>query len=256
MLLTVDLCQLDGHIRNPRQRSTPEKIRGGIVPAQQCFVLRRDNRCELLQITNHQKLNPSERTGITPVFPQCVVDSVQKVGAHHWDFINHQQVERPDNPQFVLWEIEFVTILRTRHIGRQRQLEEWVNGNTACIDCRNTRRGYHNHCLCTLRPQGSQEGGLPCSSLACKENAYTCMLGIFPCQLQLPVVVSVTIVIHSDLLKKRFPKSNASGKRVKIICLAIACICQHHGRTPASWQEGYWSKVISSNPAISNSSSL
>ncbi len=83
MLLTVDLCQLDGHIRNPRQRSAPEKIRGGIVPAQQCFVLRRDNRCELLQITDHQKLNPSERTGITPVFPQCVVDSVQKVGAHH-----------------------------------------------------------------------------------------------------------------------------------------------------------------------------
>ncbi len=61
ILLTVDFSEFDCHIRDLCQCTASEKIWGVIIGAQQCLVLRGDNRSQLLQVAYHEQLHPAER---------------------------------------------------------------------------------------------------------------------------------------------------------------------------------------------------
>ncbi len=82
-MLPVDFLEFDGHIWNLRQGVAAEEIRGGVVVAEEGFVLGRHNRGELLEVANHKQLHSAEWLGVAAVFAEGVVDGVEQVGTHH-----------------------------------------------------------------------------------------------------------------------------------------------------------------------------
>ena len=50
-------------------------------------------------------------------------DPIQYIGAHHAEFIDHQQVKTPDDIDFFLAEAPLRQVA-VRHIGTERQLKK------------------------------------------------------------------------------------------------------------------------------------
>jgi hypothetical protein len=56
-----------------------------------------DHGCQLLKVADHEQLHSAERFRAVAKAAQNVVHAVQKVGAHHADLVDHQQVEALDD---------------------------------------------------------------------------------------------------------------------------------------------------------------
>ena len=116
ILLSVNLLQLQGDIGRLSQRMAAKEIRRVIVWTQQLLIGRRDNGCQLLQVTNHQKLHTAKRSVAMTIPSEHRVNGIEQVTAHHTDFIDDEHVERTDD--FALLSAEIISVLNHR-IGHE-----------------------------------------------------------------------------------------------------------------------------------------
>ena len=141
------MAQLDGHVVDLLQGLRAEEVRRVVEGLEYLLVFGRDDGRELCQVTNHEELHPAKRFAMLTETTQHGIDGVEQVRANHRDFINDEQVHRSDNLALLLAEVELALDLGARHVRREGQLEEGMNGDTACIDGCHASRSDHNRPL-------------------------------------------------------------------------------------------------------------
>ena len=189
VLLPVHLLQLDGHIVNLRQRLRTEEVRRVVIRCQHALVLGGHHRRQLLQVANHQQLYPAKGLIAVAEPAQHAVDGVQQVAAHHRYLVNDQQVQRRDDFPLLLAEIKLRLNLRTRHEGREGQLEERMDGHAPRIDGRHTRRCHHDAALAAVLHHRLQERRLSRAGLTRQEDATPRVLHEVPGMTQFPILL-------------------------------------------------------------------
>ena len=200
VLLTVDLFELDGDVVCLAESLRAEEIGRVVIRLQQPLVFGSDDGRQLCQVANHQQLHAAKGTVVVAILAQHVVDSVQQVGAYHRYFVDNQQVDGGDNLPLLLAEVEALLGLRSRHVGRQRQLEERMDGDAAGIDGGHTGGGHNDRPLARPFDDGLQERGLARSCLACQEDAASCVLDKLPRRAQFWIPFCIHILGCSALL--------------------------------------------------------
>ena len=189
--LTVDMFQLYRHIVQHLQGSAPKEERCFVIAVEQWSLLICDNRCQLLQVANHQQLHPAKRQTTVTETSQHMVYRIKQVATHHAYLVDNQQIHRADDTAFLCTEIETLFEGGIRNIRRQRQLEKRVDGHTSGIDGRHTRRCYDHHPFGKPFVQRLQKSRLSRSSLPRQEDADTCILHKIPCRAKFMVDLSL-----------------------------------------------------------------
>ena len=196
--LTIHVRELYGHMLRLLQGMTAEEVGRMVILAQEAPLTILHHRSQLAEVANHEQLHPSEGAVAILVKTQYGINLVEKVGTHHGDLINDEQVERTDDVLLLLTE-PILLILRieraSRDVGRQRELKERVYGDTARIDGRHTCGCYHHHTLRRTLLEAAQEGGLARACLAREEHIHSRALHKLPREVQLLVA---TFFFHSS----------------------------------------------------------
>ena len=110
------------------------------------------DRCQLLQITDHQQLYPAERFAPVSVAAEHITHRIQQICPDHTDLIDNQQIHAPDNIDFFPSEFMVKPFLTravffgsTRNIRSERQLKKRMDGDSPGIDRSHSGRGNYNH---------------------------------------------------------------------------------------------------------------
>ena len=89
------------------------------------------DRCQLLQIADHQQLYPAERFAPVSVAAEHITHRIQQICPDHTDLIDDQQIHAPDNINFFPSEFMVKPFLTravffgsTRNIRSERQLKK------------------------------------------------------------------------------------------------------------------------------------
>ena len=141
------MAQLDGHVVDLLQGLRAEEVWRVVEGLEYHFIFGRDDWRELCQVTNHEQLYPAKRFAMLAKPTQHSIDGVEQVRANHGDFVNDEQVHRSNNLALLLAEVELALDLGTRHIRREGQLEEGMDGDAACVDGRHACRSDHDRPL-------------------------------------------------------------------------------------------------------------
>ena len=107
-------------------------------------LLIRDNRSELLKVTDHQELNSAEWLCPVTKTPQDRIHRIQKVTSYHTYLIYDQDIYSLDNAPLLLAESELGLHLHSRNVWMKRQLEERMYGHATGIYGSYACRG-HDH---------------------------------------------------------------------------------------------------------------
>ena len=218
VLLTVHFFQLDGDVFYLLQGLRAEEVGRIVIGLEHRLVFRCDHGRQLLQVTDHQQLYTAEGLVSVAEAPEYGVDGIEQVAAHHRDLVDDQQVERGDDAAFLLAEVELALDAGIGHEGRERQLEEGVDGDTAGIDGCHTCGRHNDRAFLALFYDGLQEGGLSRTCLARKEDAATCVLYEVPC-----IAQSLVLIVNSDCFHSSF-----SVKRVYYHDVVFVCRMQRY----------------------------
>ena len=141
------MAQLDGDVVDLLQSLRAEEVRRVVEGLEYHFVFGRDDGCELCQVTNHEELHPAKRFAMLAETTQHGIDGIEQVRAYHRDFIDNEQVHRSDNLALLLAEVELAFHLGPRHVRREGQLEEGMDGDAACVDGCHASRSDHDRPL-------------------------------------------------------------------------------------------------------------
>ena len=99
--LPEDMLQFDSHHIRSLEDETAEEVRRFVVRSKQFPVFRPDDGRQLVQVANHKHLNSAEGSRVLTVAAKHVVHGVEQVRPHHADLIDHEQVKRPKQLDFV-----------------------------------------------------------------------------------------------------------------------------------------------------------
>ena len=171
--LAVDVFQLDCHQIGKAKGAAGEKVRRVIKFLQDSPVIFLDHRGELLQVADHEKLDPAERQVVAPVASQDAIDPVEEIGPHHADLIDDQQVQAFNDVDLLPAEPVLIMAagsLAARHERTEGQLEKRMESDPAGVDGRHTGRGRDDHPFVGTLFQVVQKGGLAGACLAGQEN--------------------------------------------------------------------------------------
>ena len=129
--LPVYVSQFDTLIRDRLQCFAAKKERRRINMLQYPPFLFFHDRCQLLQITDHQQLYPAERFAPVSVAAEHITHRIQQICPDHTDLIDDQQIHAPDNIDFFPSEFMVKPFLTravffgsTRNIRSERQLKK------------------------------------------------------------------------------------------------------------------------------------
>ena len=107
---------------------------------------------------------------IAPVATQHVVDAVEYVGADHAYFVDHQQVEGPEQVDLFAAEPTRFLLSRSGHDGAKRQLKQRVNRDAPRVNGRHTRGCHHGKPLGVRLLNLVQKRGFAGSGFARQKN--------------------------------------------------------------------------------------
>ena len=180
VLLTEHTAQFDGHIVDLRQCLRTEEERCGVIRSEHLLILGGHHGRQLLQVANHEQLHSAEGFAMVAETAQHRVHGIEQVAAHHRHLVDDKQVERGNDATFLAPEVELALDGGIGHIGRERQLEERVDGHATGIDGGHARGCYHDESFARAFDHGLEESGLARSGLAGEENAAAGMLDKVP----------------------------------------------------------------------------
>ena len=144
ILLAVDMLQLNGHIVYLLQGLRAKEVGSVVIGLQHPLILGCHHWCQLCQVTNHQQLHTTKGLVMLTEAAQHGIDGIQQVSTHHRDLIDNEQIHRGNDLPLLATEVKLTLNLCARHIGRERQLEEGVDGDTAGIDGSHTRWRHYD----------------------------------------------------------------------------------------------------------------
>ena len=195
ILLAIDMLQLNGHVVYLLQGLRTEEIGRVVVGFQHAFVLRRHHRRQLCQVANHQQLYTAKGLIMFTEATQHRINSIEQIGTYHGDFVDDEEVHRSDNLTLLTAKVELALHLGSRHVGRERQLEERVDGDATRIDGRHTCGCHDYGALARLLHHRLQERCLARSCLACQKDAASRVLHEVPRRVQLAVLFHHSLVL-------------------------------------------------------------
>ena len=188
VLLTIDMLQLDGHIVYLLQSLRTKEVWGIIVRFQQALVFRSDDRRQLCQISYQQQLHTTKGQVVVTEASQYSINSIEQVSTYHRYLVNNQQIDRRYDLTFLTTEVELTLHLGTRHIRREGQLEERMDGNAARINGSHTCWCHHDRAFARLLHHRPQERRLSRTSLTGQKDATSRILYKVPCGEQLVIL--------------------------------------------------------------------
>ena len=195
VLLPVDALQLDGDKGRLPQGFRSEEIGRVVEPAQQPPLFVAHDGGELTQVADHEQLYAAERLASVAVAPQRVADGVEHVGPHHADFVDNEQVDAPDDADFLAAEaVGFVFAsgraapFRFGHVGGEGELEERVDRHAARMESGYAGRRHNDHPFGRAGAQLAQERGLARSRLAGQKNVRRGLLYEAQGQIELRII--------------------------------------------------------------------
>ena len=158
-----------------------KKISGLVVVAQQVPIFVLDHGRQLVEVADHQQLDAAKRFKAVAVSAQHLVNGVEGIGAHHTDFVNHQEVNALDQPDFFAGKMPLSgwVLDATRHIRAKGQLKKRVDGHTARIDGGDARRGYDRHAFGLVCFELAQESSFAGARFSGQEDVFVRVAHIF-----------------------------------------------------------------------------
>ena len=142
-----------------------------------------------MQVADHQQLHPAEWQIAGAIAAKYGVHAIEKVGAHHADFIDDQKIKAPDNVLFL--PPEPVLLAKCFPAGderSQRQLKKGVQGDAAGIDGGDAGRGRYHQPFAGLFLEGMQKSGLAGAGLPGQKNIAVGMPDKFFCQMKFGIL--------------------------------------------------------------------
>ena len=157
--------------------STAEEIQRLVILSQKIILSAVGNRRKLLQIPDHEKLNPAEWLAVAPDTPEFHINVVHQICPYHRHLIDYQQLEIADKFQFRLVDPE----IRFRFNDAldewaEAELEERMDGHRPGIDSSYSGRCQHNAFLFRMAHDITEERGLTRPRLASKKQTHISLL--------------------------------------------------------------------------------
>ncbi len=186
VLLSIHLLEFDGKIARLLQGVAGEEVRRVVILTQHLLLLSRHHRGELVQVANHEELHTAERQVVALAkLSEHGIDGIEQVAAHHTDLVDDQKVDASDDVALRLAELKSFLFAPAKgsagHIGRERQLEERVDGHSPGVDGGDARRSQHHHSLGRKPLEFLEEGCLTRARLSREEEVGTRLLYDVPC---------------------------------------------------------------------------
>ena len=172
--------QLDGDKWGSLQCLTREKEFRFVV-LMQCFaVFIAHHRGQLLKVANHQELHTTKRSSVDADAAESSVHAVQKVGTHHRDFVNDNEIERTNQFAFSIRKTElFFAELAAWDVHAKGQLKERVYGDSSGIDGSDASGCKHHHPFVALLTKLAQKGGFSRTGTPREKEIGVCVLYYF-----------------------------------------------------------------------------
>jgi len=143
----------------------------------------------LVQIADHEQLHTAESARGVTVAAKHVVDSVEQVCPHHADLVDHQQVKRPEQLDFVAGKAP-LTVDFPRRVGKvqpHRQLKKRMQRHASSVNRSDTGRCGNDHPLRAFFFDLVQERGLACARFPCEKNILARIADVFECKIELGI---------------------------------------------------------------------
>ena len=187
--LTEDLLQFDGHHIGSLEGETAEEVRRYVVRPQKFPVFRLDDRRQLVQVADHEQLNAAESARVVTVAAKHVVHGIEQVCPHHADLVDHEQVKRAEQLDFVAGKAPLVVDLprRAGKVQPHGQLKKRMQRHTSGVNGGDTGRCGNDHPLRAFFLDLVQERGLACAGLTCEKDILAGIAHVFECEIELGI---------------------------------------------------------------------
>lgn len=134
-----------------------------------------DNGRQLLYVANHKQLHTAERDVRVSDVSQSVVNLVEEVGPDHAYLVDDEEFECSDDVEFLFAYLFHLSVYLVWGEDDGLELEEGVDGHSACIDSGHACGGEYDHPFGKVRLQTLQEG---CFSCACFPRKKEVLIGL------------------------------------------------------------------------------
>ena len=144
------------------------------------------NGRELKEVANKQELNPAKRLVDPSNVAQRPVDGISKVGTQHAHFVYNEQLDISNElfARFVHRKMTHQGVLRFKlhrlrksrlrtecwNKTRKRQLKEGMDGDSTCVECRNTGWRYNCQVFISRLLDFAQQGCFTRAGLSRQKN--------------------------------------------------------------------------------------